>query len=484
MVPSQLTEYVISPTVTVLGDGYGALAYSMVNTNPSVSSSLANIVVINSGASYSWANVEITSNLSWGSGATAMAGISPVQGHGSNAYVELGSRYVNITMNISNSSMEDYAFPAFGSYRRLGIIEKPLYNDVYTEIASFDRAVLSTNTVSANGWTKGEVIYQPNTSASGLVVFSNATYLELSNVKGTFSANGRYANGSSSNDNILGLFSRSTGNVSAAHTSVFFGGGLPVYQVNTGASATLVSVVSSNTLQLSNVQGSFKSNDMLYCPTTNSYGIVNGIFIANGTLNITEIFGESFNQTLRFPLTANVSFFEMYEYVTQDISGATGQVVGGCAKIPSGVGGTVGNDVDIIFSGASGEFVEGTPVTQGDASGIVLFANNTYLRLISVTGSFIENETITDQVGGATALITSVFPVLLLNNINGEFSSGVLSGNLTGSNTNSYGRNDLNNVVTYPSLVDLSGSVTYLENLSPFQLSNTTQEKVSVLIQF
>jgi len=484
MVPSRLTEYVISPTVTVVGDGFGALAYSTVNTNPMVSFPLANVIVINSGTGYTWANVAITSNLTVGVGATAMAGISPIQGHGSNAYVELGARYVNITMDISNSSIENYVFPAFGSYRRLGILEKPLFNNIYAEISSFDRAILSTNTVSANGWTHGEVVMQPNTLASGIVVFSNATYLELSNVKGTFSANGKYANGSSSNDNILGLFSSTTGNVAAAQTSLFHGGGLPVYEVNSGASAILVSVISSNTLQLSNVTGSFDVNDMVYCPTTNSYGVVNGIFIANGTINIVDTFGESFNQTLRFPLTANAASFEMYEYVTQDISEATGQVIGGCAAIPSGVGASVGNDVDIVYANAVGSFVEGTAVTQGGASGIVLFANSSYLRLISVAGVFTQGGTITDAVGGATATINNVYPVILLNNINGEFSSGTLSGNLTGSNTGSYGRCDLNNVIVYPDLVNLSGQVTYIENLSPFSLSNTTQEKVSVLIQF
>jgi len=484
MIPSLTTEYVISPTVTITGDGSGALAYSTVNSSPTVSFPLANVIVINSGTSYTWANVEITSNLSVGFGATAIAGVSPVHGHGSNSYVELGARYASITMEISNSSIENYVFPAFGSYRRLGILEKPLFNNIYAHISSYDRVVLSTNTVSANGWTHGEVVMQPNTLASGIVVFSNATYLELGNVKGTFSANGKYANGSSSNDNILGLFSSTTGNVAGVQTSLFFGGGIPVYEVNSGASATLVSVISSNTILLSNVSGSFDINDMLYCPTTNSYGIVNGIFIANGTIDIRDIFGESFNQTLRFPFTANASSFEMYEYVTQDITQATGQVVGGCAAIPSGVEAVVGNDVDIQFTGPSGSFVEGTPVTQGAASGIVLFANSTYLRLISVTGSFTAGQVITDQVGGATATINAVYPVILLNNINGEFSSGVLSGNLTGSNTGSYGRCDLNNVITYPDLVDSSGTVTYLENLSPFQLSNTTQEKVSVLIQF
>lgn len=484
MVPSRLTEYVISPTVTITGDGFGAMAYSTVNTTPIVSSPMANIIVINSGSSYTWANVEITSNLSWGTGATAMAGVSPVQGHGSNAYVELGARYVNITMEISNTSIENYMFPAFGSYRKVGIIEKPLYNSVQVNISSFDRAILSTNTVSANGWTKSEVIYQPNTSASGFVVFSNATYLELSNVKGTFSANGHYANGSSSNDNIIGLFSRTTGNVSAAQTSLFYGGGEVVYEVNSGASATLVSVLSSNTLLLSNVQGSFDINDMLYCPTTNSYGIVNGIFIANGTINIVDVFGEGFNQTLRFPLTSSVAPFEMYEYVTQDISGATGQIIGGCVTIPSGVGAILGNDIDIVFTSPTGSFVEGTSVSQGAASGIIVFANTSYLRLISVTGIFSGGGTIIDAVGGASATINHVYPVLLLNDVNGEFSSGILSGNVIGSNTGAYGRNDFNNTIVYPDLVPLSGQVTYLENLSPFSLSNTTMERMSILIQF
>src|SRR5208337_546457 len=72
-IPGQLTEYIISPTVTIEGDGSGALAYSTVNTSLNVYYPLSDIIVINNGTGYTFANVVISSNSLFGSGATALA---------------------------------------------------------------------------------------------------------------------------------------------------------------------------------------------------------------------------------------------------------------------------------------------------------------------------------------------------------------------------------------------------------------------------
>lgn len=75
-------------TITITGDGYGANASPVVNTSTGM---ITDIVVTNVGANYTYANVDISSTA--GSGATAIAPISPIGGHGSDPTSELGAIY-------------------------------------------------------------------------------------------------------------------------------------------------------------------------------------------------------------------------------------------------------------------------------------------------------------------------------------------------------------------------------------------------------
>jgi hypothetical protein len=80
------SKVIISPTVTIVGDGTGAKAYATVNNNKGI----ANVNLISVGQNYTKADISITTKGSTrGSGASANAIISPLNGHGSNPAVEL-----------------------------------------------------------------------------------------------------------------------------------------------------------------------------------------------------------------------------------------------------------------------------------------------------------------------------------------------------------------------------------------------------------
>jgi hypothetical protein len=484
--PGQLTEYIISPTVSITGDGEGALAYSTVNTSPYVNMPIANVVVINTGTGYTYANATITSNLSHGRGASAIPAVSPLLGHGYDVYEELGANFLGISLGIANSMFESYKFPIFGDYRKVGIIDTPMFNDLYVNIDSYDRVKLSIRNAS-NTYFPGECVYQPGSNAAGVVVYANDTYLELKNVMGVFSANGKFANSLSTNDNVVGLYSTSIANVNAQEVATFsvLSNSEFVYEVNTRVKSVLVSVLNDSNIQLTNVEGLFSINDTLYDPSTNTYAWVNAIYTSNGTVNASENFGLRFNQTLRIPLTTNTEPYQLYEEVTQDVTGASGVVVGGAVMIPISISTNVGNDVDLTYSGAVGSFPVGSIVyNTGNAGvGIVISSNSSYLRLSAVVGTFVETDSLTSTIN-ATATVDAVYPVMILNNVDGNWSSGVLSGNIHGSNTGAVGRCDLSGVFVYPDLVRNSGKVMYLENLAPFTLSNTSQENFNVVIQF
>jgi hypothetical protein len=485
-VPSDLTEYIISPSVTIVGDGVGALAYSTVNTSSGASNSIANVIVINSGSNYTFANIEITSNSIHGSGATAIASVSPIAGHGADAYSELNARYVSITIDVGNSYLESYTLPTYGYYRKIGIIDSPFYNNIHFTLNNFDRVKLLLSNVSVNSFSSGEIVYQPNSSSAGIVVFANSTYLELNSVRGTFSANGLFANLSIANDSIIGLTSGTLSNVSAANISNFtlISNNQIVYNTNTGATAVLMEVSDSN-VYVTNAVGRFYAGDVLYDPSTNAYASIYKIYESNGALDVTTVYGEYFTQLMRFPLTSNTGHFQLFETITQDTSLAFGTIVGGSVTVPSSATVSVGNDIDLSLTGSSGTFTVGDIVTNAGntCSAIVAWSNTTYIKLISVSGTFSNNIVINNSLG-TSAIINAIYPVIIMADVSGIFSSGTLSGNVVGSVSNSYGRCDIKNALVYPTLVKNSGDAIYLDNIAPFNISNASSERMNLILKF
>ena len=512
-VPGQLTEYVISPTVSIEGDGSGALAYSIVNTSLVASYSLSDIIVINNGTGYTYANVVISSNQLFGSGATALASISPILGHGADPLIELGASYVGISVAISNSTLEEYYFPTFGNYRVVGILDDPLFDNLYVNVANFNRIKLSLSSVS-NAFSVGEIAYQPNTLSGGLVVYSNSSYMELEDIVSSadnFAANGifvsglitgsnssliitggdsdfsnLFSNAVSANDNIVGMSSGSIANVVGANISYFnISSTDEVIIENSIANAVLVSITNTTILQVTNVSGLFSTNSFVYDPINNAYATVSSLAVDNNNVDVSSTFGYRFNQTLRFPMTANNGNFQIFETVTQPQSNSIGYIIGGSVYIPPSTNASIGNDIDINYSINSGSFSVGDIINNtGNAGvGIVIWSNSTYLRVTSVSGSFSNGNMINNTIG-SSGTVANVYPVLILNDVSGDFSTGVLSGNIVGSTSGSTGRCDNSNVIDYPDLVRNTGTVLYLENLAPFTLSNISQESISLILSF
>jgi hypothetical protein len=487
-VPNQLTEYSISPTITITGDGIGALAYTIVDTSPDKNLPLKRIEVINPGSGYSYASISITSNNAYGQGASALPSISPIDGHGSDAYSELGARYVSIAKTIANGSLEGYKFPTFGGYRRVGVIDTPLYSDVYVEIDNLDRASLAIANGSANGFTVGEIVYQSNTHAAGIVVYSNDTFIELKSVLNHFSANGYYANGVAANDQIMGLNSLTTAHVTDYDLNSFkitTNNEILYKQQYDKPVAIIKTIVSNNVMRLTNVSGKIDVGDVVYSPATNAYSNIVSITETAVSNDISEIFGTTFNQSLRIPITSSTGSFNLFERIVQGNNTASGTIFGGSVTVPNNVTGSIGNDIDVSYSNGSGTFIIGGVISNqsNTAEAIVVSSNSTYIRLTGVSGNFSNGDVINNTIG-ASAVITGSYPVLILCDVNGFFDSGILSGNLVGQDSGHYARCDISDVIVYPDIVKNSGKVSYLENVQPFDLSNTSQEIINVIVKF
>jgi hypothetical protein len=120
------SRVIVSPTVTIRGDGQGALAYSEINNSGQVS----NIHVISVGSLYSEADAFITANAIYGSGATANVIISPTGGHGSDPVRELGGDKVLLNVQFDGSqgvsANGNGYIPANTDFRTISLLRNPI----------------------------------------------------------------------------------------------------------------------------------------------------------------------------------------------------------------------------------------------------------------------------------------------------------------------------------------------------------------------
>lgn len=183
----------IAPQIRITGDGTGAKAVCTVNTTSS--NFIETIDVINVGSGYTYANVDIISNPSYGTGATARAVIPPFGGHGADPATELGSKLLGISTFFNNNESSTVSTEV--TFRQGGIISAPLKFTLPTGNLTFNAlsGVSNTNdTISiadANTYFKyGDkiqyVVDAGNTAIGGLangdhyyVIHSNTTTVKL-----------------------------------------------------------------------------------------------------------------------------------------------------------------------------------------------------------------------------------------------------------------------------------------------------------------
>jgi hypothetical protein len=145
------------PTITITGDGAGATAYPVVSANGVIT----DIVVETPGQNYTYATVTITSLQ--GSGATVVAPISPVGGHGFDPVAELGCNHAMLTCEFNGS--EGGYIPTDIQYRQVGFITNPTAKSSWPYPANNTIYNASTQVVVAPGFGSyniDEVVFQGN----------------------------------------------------------------------------------------------------------------------------------------------------------------------------------------------------------------------------------------------------------------------------------------------------------------------------------
>lgn len=189
VVPNTQSTYHIGPKIEIQGDGRNASAYANVSGGE-----ISQITSINNGLNYSKASVSITANTSFGSGATAIAYLSPPGGHGSDPVEELGGS--NVSFNVKFIGEESGFVAANNQFRVFGLIKDVRLNSNGSVATGprFDQTTRLTLTSVSGSFSQDEFVNGGTSSAKGRIVeFANTNgsgtegILKLVNVDGSFS---------------------------------------------------------------------------------------------------------------------------------------------------------------------------------------------------------------------------------------------------------------------------------------------------------
>jgi hypothetical protein len=204
--PTGASTYIISPTVSISGDGVNFSAYSTVSNG-----SIKTVEVINRGQSYSRATLSITANTtSGGSGAAATAELAPSGGHGSNPVYELSGH--NVMMYVQFSGTEGGKFFSNNDFRIVGVLANPrLANGSLATATSYLVSPQFVLTSPSGTFLPDEVITGATSGATAnFVEYANSSCIIVTNQLGTFTT-----------ENISGGTSAATAHISSIVSSPF-----------------------------------------------------------------------------------------------------------------------------------------------------------------------------------------------------------------------------------------------------------------------
>lgn len=167
------SAYEVTPSVSISGDGSGAIARAIVNT--SQANAISRIQMIERGSGYTFSTANVVGNTGGISNAAVLVVVSgPKGGHGADVEAELGATALSVSVTFANN--ESNTIPVTNDYRQIGLIKDPLYaNVIYTVSSPVGR------------FNIGETVSQNTSGATGVVTaWDSISTLSLTNVSGIF----------------------------------------------------------------------------------------------------------------------------------------------------------------------------------------------------------------------------------------------------------------------------------------------------------
>ena len=161
-IPDITSTVIISPTVTIIGDGEGATAYARVNTS---TRAISNVNVVEAGSSYTRAEVLFSANTSSsGTGASANAMISPVNGHGSDPVEELYADKIMIDVQLDGIIGSQTTGAGYIPTRNVDGVTGNTYETTYRTITLLADPILKVdaNNVEVDTENTANTVNSPN----------------------------------------------------------------------------------------------------------------------------------------------------------------------------------------------------------------------------------------------------------------------------------------------------------------------------------
>lgn len=477
-IPGIGTEYIISPTVNIVGDGTGAVAYSVVNT---AARTVDSVKIVSRGNSYTFATATIQTGIGAGSNATLKPLVSPWFGHGGEVHKELDARYVGISSTFGNTVTEVSLLPVSGSFNTYGLIKNPLFANVYLHVNSQSLAI---DSVDAANVSVGNILLAGGTSnGAGIVSSKTGNTFTINNVTNTS------AFIASSNVNVYTTTGRRpVGNITAVRSNTFISTSI-IRQVNVAVDSIINggygiianTAVGSNTqvLLVSNVGGTFSVNSSVYSNTSNTFANVLAIRTNNNTANTTL---NRFTQLLRLPLSSiTTGSFNIDDSVSLIFNYGTDNLTVGTGKVYS-----VGKDYDFNINSGSGTFNVGEYFNANSGgvtgNGYITFANSSYVRVTGYNGTISAGANIVSLSSSTRANVANVFSVVTIASLDDNWSN-TSSTRLTTSTA--VGVPVDAQFALYPDLTPASGDVIYIENTSSaVERTITSNNSIKLLFKF
>ena len=479
--PTTESSYVISPLVTISGDGSGATARAVVN---STSKTVESIEITNRGENYTYAGVTFSGNTGGGDGgAAATVIISPRGGHGSNAAAELGCHYVCVSAKF-DSAASGGKFTDDNDFRVVGLINDP----------NFTRAVISVSNNSGS-FEDGEVITQYLGSPISEIIVTNPGSGYTSNAAIVIE-------GVSSNTAAAFGISNTSGRVASVRvTNTGSGYLLPTVTIGPPTAQTFNAATNvSNTDDFILISNSvFQNNDYV------KYVTATGNTVISGLTNNSFYFAVSANSTgFKVSSTLNGAAINLTSGASETGHSFTGQAALAVATLNTNKQAVANGRVtsfsggQLVLANVHGFFQQGNStlgLVVGEGSGYTAVVDSvsqptTYFdQTVRLTGAlqtaqdFADDELITQENGGNGYYYQSNSTVMRVVNKKGTIS-------ITNSEVNKFvvgNESDARFLVTNtagPDIIDGSGSVIYLENFSPITKTAGQTETIKLILDF
>lgn len=158
---SLYTKFQITPRVRVLGDGIGAYAFPVLNSEKKITG----INLVNGGEDYTQANAIVTTPISATRVQPTLAPVlSPKGGHGSNILKEFNVKDIIVVIEITE---DDDKFVGGGNYRQFGIIKNPQLNNGSGEVAGTNDPYYTDITLLYDGVFTNRTLAEWKLNANG-----------------------------------------------------------------------------------------------------------------------------------------------------------------------------------------------------------------------------------------------------------------------------------------------------------------------------